>query len=79
MLLIAMPPAIQSLVCTPSSMCPNSFWMKTLEARKSEMVTENRRKIFAQPFWGELDMNCWSFRQTNRHIAKNGSKHPLNT
>ena len=53
--------------------------MITLDARKMVMVTEMRRKMLAQPFWGELLMNWGSFKQVSRQMAKKGSKQPLKT
>lgn len=50
-----------------------------MEARNTVMVTDVKRKQFAQAGWGELDINCGSFKQTSRQIAKKGSKHPLKT
>ena len=74
-----MPPAIPNLMWIPSTRWPKTFWMITLDARKMVMVTEMRRKMLAQPFWGELLMNWGSFKQVSRQMAKKGSKQPLKT
>ena len=50
---------------------------KTLLAKKKVIVTETRSRKLDHPFWGDLDMNCASFRHTSRHKVKNGSRHPL--
>ena len=73
------PAAIPSFIPTPDSQTPNNFWRRTLEARKRVMVTEEKRKQLAQRDCGELDMNCWSLRQSSRQMEKNGSRQPLNT
>lgn len=50
-------PAMQSLVWTPDMRCPNIFWMKTLEERNRVMETERKRKMLAQLFCGDADIN----------------------
>ena len=51
----------------------------TLDARNRVMVTEARRKMFAQPGWGDGDMNWRSLRQRRRQVEKKGSRQPLKT
>lgn len=70
---------MQSLVWTPDMRWPNIFWMKTLEERNRVMETERKRKMLAQLFCGEADINWGSLRQRSRQMENTGSKHPLNT
>ena len=73
----ASPIATPSLPDTAVRIVPKIFWMMTLEARNSVMMTDDTRNTFAQPGCGEDDMNCGSLRQRRRQMEKKGSRQPL--
>merc|ERR1719322_1908866 len=76
----AMPRAAPNLTgALISTKAPMTLASTTLLAKKKVIVTEARRRMFAQPFCGDPDMNCGSLRHTNRHSDKNGRRQPLNT
>ena len=58
---------------------PRIFWINTFDVRKRVMETETKRNMLAQPFWGDLLMNCSSLRQRRRRMEKKGRRQPLNT
>ena len=75
----ATPAAIPIFKKGSSSRWPKTFWRMTLLVRKRVSVTEMTRKMFAQAFCGEEDMNWGSLRQRRRQMAKKGRRQPLKT
>ena len=75
----ATPAAIPIFKKGSSSRCPKTFWRITLLVRKRVRLTEITRKMLAQAFCGEEDMNWGSLRQRRRQMAKKGRRQPLKT
>ena len=72
-----------SKLLSRSSQCtiiqPKRFEMIVLQVKNSVTVTTNTRQALDHPFCGDCFMNWGSFKQINRKMEKNGSRHPLNT